>query len=90
MDLIIQISVSTLRYSTHGKSWSKADTDVSWCRLKIANFIGAVRWSTNSIRQVRLLSVVNNIYLLYMIKRIIYNNNNKRFQFGDRLTGDNS
>ena len=95
MDPLIQISVTTLRYSTHGKSWSKADSDVSWFRLgrKTANSTGAVRWSTNSIRQVRLLSAVNKIYSLYndKKKRIMYNNNNnKRFQFGDKWTGDNS
>ena len=68
---LIQISVSTLRCSTHGKSWSEGDTDVSFFRLgrKTTNFTGAVRWSTNSIRQVRFLSVVINIYLLYNDKK---------------------
>ena len=67
MDLLIQISVFTLRCSNNGKSWNIADTDVSWFRLdrKTANFTGTIRWSTNSICQVRLLSVVNNIYSLY-------------------------
>ena len=49
-----------------------------------------VRWSTNSICQVHLLSVVNNIYFfIQLLKKIMYNNN-KRFQFGDKLTGNNN
>ena len=53
------------------ESWEKADTDVSWFRLgrKTANFTHAVSWSTNSICQVHLLTVVNNIYLLYNDKK---------------------
>ena len=53
------------------ESWGKVDTDVSWFRLgrKTANFTGAVSWSTNSICQVRLLTVVNNIYSLYNDKK---------------------
>ena len=53
------------------ESWSKADTDFSWFSVgrKTANFTGAVCWSTNSIRQERLLTVVNNIYLLYNKKK---------------------
>ena len=47
--------------------WGKADSDFSWFWIgrKTANFTGAISWSTTSIRQERLLTVVNNIYSLY-------------------------
>ena len=50
------------------ESWGKADSDFSWfwlCR-KTVKFTGAVSWSTTSITQEYLLTVVNNsIYSLY-------------------------
>ena len=50
------------------ESWGRVNSDLSsfWLGRKTANFTDAVSWSTTSITQERLLTVVNNsIYSLY-------------------------
>ena len=49
------------------ESWGRADSDYSlfWLGRKRAEFTGAVSWSTTSVSQEHLLTVLNNnIYLL--------------------------